>query len=228
MIIVSELGYIIDKVFYLGGDDMRVNPSNQLTTQNHQQYINSQKNQDIKTSVQSAVAQINGQVKTIRYQYNNEKIQKAVVTVIVSKEEAKKIKQFSDDVDIRIIIDENLSEEKTSNSKETKEENEDIATKEPLRENNTLSKDSDTYNEALSELPEFSMTRGPDNRIYSVINTNNDSRKEKNYDTLPFENGSSLKQRNTLAEKNIKAYKRYNFKNIKIKEREKDHFSMKI
>lgn len=205
---------------------MKVNPSRQLTPQNHQQYINNQKNQDIKTSVQSAIAQINGQVKTIKYQYDNQKIQKAVITVVVSQEEAEKIKQFSDDVDIRIIIDESLSKSEDFEKKNATEKNQTHLNEKTVNNPEHLNNEDDSSPKDPYNLPAFSMTKGPNHRIYSVIQTNDDERVATEEAIYPINKESFVNLPTTLAKKNIKAYTRYNFKGIKTKDT--DNFSLKI
>ena len=169
-------------------------------------------NQTIENKVKSVLSQLPGRIRNISYRYNNQTISKAKITVIVSsKEEAEKVRQSIDDnIDIKIIIQEEIK------TKETASDNSNQKIKE-----NPMKKDEKGRDFSPNI---YSYNRGPDGKIYGIIKDKKD----------PYKNSSanSFRQRdmnNTLREKYINLYKRYNFKNIITKENQQNNnFSLNI
>lgn len=170
-------------------------------------------NNNIENKVKSIVSQLPGNIRNISYKYNSQSISKAKITIVVSsKEEAAKVRQnIDDEVDIKVIIREELKNNEKVLSDDSLEN-----TQENTSNNDQSQKD---YSQNI-----YSYNRGPDGKIYGII------KDEKDNTTESFANSSINKKiNNNFREKYIKLYKRYNFKNIVIKENEQpNHFSINI
>jgi hypothetical protein len=190
---------------------MRINQSSNTNQMN--QSLLMENNKNIENKVKSIVSQLPGNIRNISYKYNSQSISKAKITVVVSsKEEAKRVRQNIDnEVDIKVIIREELKVEEDSVSDDTLK-----TTQESSINDDQKSKD---YSQNI-----YSFNRGPDGKIYGII------KDEKETTTKEFINSSENRTINSnFREKYIHLYKRYNFKNILIKENQiPNQFSLKI
>ncbi|HKL42362.1 MAG TPA: hypothetical protein VJ962_07280 [Clostridia bacterium] len=170
------------------------------------------KDKNIENKVKAIMSQLPGKVKNISYNYDQQSISKAKITIVVSsKEEAEKVKQSIDDeIDIKVIIQK------------------EVKTEESISDLPIQKKQQNPLNN--SEVPKdfsaniYSYTRGPEGKIYGIIKEENDD------STNEFINSSIDKKTNyNLRDKYIKIYKRYNFKNVVIKEnQDSNNFSLNI
>lgn len=171
-------------------------------------YYIEQKNDDLKREINSIVSKVGNNVKDVKINYNKNQITKATITIVVSEEEAKNIKVQSDKVDIKIIIDK---------TKKTANENDKLKNKDNKVSN---PKNDDTlYNESLENNKKhnsnvYSFNRGPNGKIYAISTI---KKEEDHYKKIT----PSFKPINIYknANKNIDIYKRYNFKNIQVRDK---------
>lgn len=172
---------------------------NQITNNRMNQYIFAEKDQTVKNKVKSIISQLPGKVRNISFQYNSKSIAKARITVVVaSEEEALKVRQTIDDeIDIKVIISDELKDQKITPKDNTIKNNQDLV---------TVEKNIYTYN------------RGPDGKIYGII-------KKENKNTIDPYNPQSkdIIINSSLRDKYISIYKRYNFKNIKIQKNQQEN-----
>ena len=187
---------------------------NQISNNNQiNQSLFVEKNQNIENKVKSIVSQLPGNIRNISYKYNSQSISKAKITIVVSsKEEAAKVRQnIDDEVDIKVIIREELKADEDLVSDDTLETTQENSINDE--------QNSDDYSRNI-----YSYNRGPDGKIYGII------KDEKDSATEAFMSSSSDKTiNNSLREKYINIYKRYNFKNIIIeKNQQTEHFSINI
>ena len=173
------------------------------------------KNNDLKNKISSIVSQVSGNVKNVDIKYNNDNsISKAVITVVVSENEAKNIvssSNSSNNIEIKIIIDKTIKDEidKTHQYDSTYE---------------TSEKDDVVFNEENNDSSKltYSYTLGPDGKMYVTLSNN-----KKNL-SKPID---PVKQFNLYdtSNKNLEKYKRYNFKNIQtLEKKDSSRFSLNV
>jgi len=173
------------------------------------------KNKDLKNKINSIVSQVSGNVKNVDIKYNNDNsISKAVITVIVSEKEAKNIVSSSNNIEIKIIVD-NTIKDKTKEIDKTY----------PIDTiNETTEKDDVFFNEENNDSSKlnYSYRLGPDGKMYVSL-----SNKKKNLSNSI----DQVKQFNLYdtSNKNLERYKRYNFKNIQtLEKRDSSRFSLNV
>jgi len=173
------------------------------------------KNKDLKNKINSIVSQVSGNVKNVDIKYNNDNsISKAVITVIVSEKEAKNIVSSSNNIEIKIIVD-NTIKDKTKEIDKTY----------PIDTiNETTEKDDVFFNEENNDSSKlnYSYRLGPDGKMYVSV-----SNKKKNLSNSI----DQVKQFNLYdtSNKNLERYKRYNFKNIQtLEKRDSSRFSLNV
>ena len=173
------------------------------------------KNNDLKNKISSIVSQVSGNVKNVDIKYNNDNsISKAVITVVVSENEAKNIVSSSNNIEIKIIIDKTI-----------KDKTEEIDKNYPIDNiNETTEKDDVVFNEENNDSSKltYSYTLGPDGKMYVTLSNN-----KKNL-SKPID---PVKQFNLYdtSNKNLEKYKRYNFKNIQtLEKKDSSRFSLNV
>jgi len=173
------------------------------------------KNKDLKNKINSIVSQVSGNVKNVDIKYNNDNsISKAVITVVVSENEAKNIVSSSNNIEIKIIIDKTI-----------KDKTEEIDKNYPIDNiNETTEKDDVVFNEEKNDSSKltYSYTLGPDGKMYVAL-----TNKKKNL-SKPI---NPVKQFNLYdtSNKNLEKYKRYNFKNIQtLEKKDSSRFSLNV
>ena len=183
--------------------------TNQIDLRNN--YIK-QNNDDLKNKINTIVSQVSGNVKNVDITYNDDdSIAKAIITVVVSEEEAQKITAGSNKIKVKIIIDKSKSikqEDSIKNNKllETKDDD-DVFFDE---ENNDTTKMI------------YSYRLGPEGKTYVSSSIKKDSSLNNNITAKPFNIYSN-------ANKNIEFYKRYNFKNIhSLEKQDSTKFSLSV
>jgi hypothetical protein len=158
------------------------------------------------------MSQLPGKIRNISYKYNKQSISKAKITIVVSsKEEAEKIRQSIDDeIDIKVIIQEEIKNEESVSDDSIQKIQE-----------SPMKKDQESENFSSNI---YSYNRGPDGKIYGIV------KEEKDNSTNSYNSAFvDREMNNTLREKYINIYKRYNFKNILIKDNQQyNNFSLKI
>ena len=171
-----------------------------------------EKDPAVENKVKSIVSQLPGKVRNISFRYNKKSVTKAKITIVVSsKEEAIKVRQnIDDEIDIKVIIRDELKEEKESPDTQMNK-----------NQDNNLNDDL-ISNDRSKNI--YSFNRGPDGKIYGII-----KEKEDNITDAYTSPSQKLSTNNKLSNKYINIYRRYNFKNIKAKDKqENSNFSMNI
>jgi len=177
--------------------------------------IYKEKDNALNNKIKALLSQLPGKLRSVNFKYNNNhSITKAEVTVVVSsKEEAIKVQQnASDGIDINIIIIDDLKNNKANINNKTQKNDLNKGNKIIKEENNFFEDNTYTYN------------RGPDGKIYGLIRTEKNEINLRNANTRK---NDSINDR--LKRQYINIYKRYGFKNIKIKENPQDNnFSIDV
>jgi len=171
-----------------------------------------EKDPAVENKVKSIVSQLPGKVRNISFRYNKKSVTKAKITIVVSsKEEAIKVRQnIDDEIDIKVIIRDELKEEKESPDTQMNK-----------NQDNNLNDDL-ISNDRSKNI--YSFNRGPGGKIYGIIKEKRDNISDAY--TLPSQNSSI---NNKLSNKYLNIYKRYDFKNIKVKDKQENNkFSMNI
>lgn len=198
--------YLLGFVF-LGVVTMIINQISNTEQKNYSIY--NKKNHLIDSKIHSILSQLHGKIRGINFQYNNNSIIKARITVVVSsKSEALKVMQSSDneiDINVAIIKDSKNKEISDKTYKPTQR----------MNINEKTDKNSDYPQNKI-----YTYNRGPNGKIYGLIQ--NEKKTNDLKDILAIDQTSI---NDKLKNQYINIYKRYSFRNIKIK---KNTFSLYI